>query len=382
MELSKEDVFTDLPAALVDKLLQDGERIGETISEQLKALQAHREVLRRALHEQGLLRNVAELPIVDVPTVCGIDGSYGAERLVAVDIVGFAALGVEGLTPPSEKREWPEPHFASKVWAEPHREETTLLLRACMVGWELTLAAQAPHEVVLLDGSLTTPLIYLNQALSRIDSAATSPIHTYLKEHLKDFLSSYQQILMAARSDRQYAALPKYSSRREICRRLTETVQTNLEDKAILNLLLSAGEYTQPVPLEQPSSPWHLSLPPEWENAELVELRDSIVEILSKEVRVIYYRPMPWIPPLRIEVSRAVAENKARRASLLRGLQEQCRANGMLEPYPLFLADKMVKHFPEALGIIRQIATRHAALQHPEDASLFFLALHHYRTET
>ena len=32
---------------------------------------------------------------------------------------------------------------------------------------ELILASQAPHEVVLLDGSLTTPLIYFNQALNK-----------------------------------------------------------------------------------------------------------------------------------------------------------------------------------------------------------------------
>ncbi len=88
-----------------------------------------------------------------IPTTCGIDGFYAVERLLASDLVAASAVAVEGLTPPSEARHWPEPRHLVWVEIEAHEAETGTILRAMMIGMELGLAAQAPHEVVFLDGS-------------------------------------------------------------------------------------------------------------------------------------------------------------------------------------------------------------------------------------
>lgn len=73
------------------------------------------------------------MPYVPVPTTCGIDGSCAIERLLASDLVAAAAVAVEGLTPPSETRHWPEPRHQVWVETEVHEAETGTILRAVMI---------------------------------------------------------------------------------------------------------------------------------------------------------------------------------------------------------------------------------------------------------
>jgi len=99
-------------------------------------------------------------------TTCGVDGSYAIERLLSIDIVTCAAVAVEGLTPPSEEKYWEKPHHKIFVGVEKHDPDSSIILRGLMIGMEMELAAKAPHDVIFIDGSITTPLIYLNQAIS------------------------------------------------------------------------------------------------------------------------------------------------------------------------------------------------------------------------
>jgi hypothetical protein len=159
---SVERPFGELPAALVDEVLKRTEDLSQKLLDDFEQVRARRQEWRANLERAGLLHRDAELPYMPIPTTCGIDGSYAVERLLASDLVAAAAVAVEGLTPPSETRHWPEPRHLVWVETEAHEAETGTILRALMIGMELELAAQAPHEVVFLDGSLTTPLIYFN----------------------------------------------------------------------------------------------------------------------------------------------------------------------------------------------------------------------------
>ncbi len=55
-----------------------------------------------------------------------------------------------------------QPHHLCKVLTVNHNDATGLVIRAVMITMEMELAAKAPHDVVFLDGSLTTPVIHLN----------------------------------------------------------------------------------------------------------------------------------------------------------------------------------------------------------------------------
>jgi len=83
-------------------------------------------------------------------------------------VVGVAAVAVEGL-PPHEKREWEKPHHIIKIFPVEHKSKTPVLASGLMFSYELELASKAPHNVVFIDGSLTTHLIKTGMAFSALD---------------------------------------------------------------------------------------------------------------------------------------------------------------------------------------------------------------------
>lgn len=373
--------FAELPAALVSELLDQSVQLSERIGQDLEALRRTRRERREALERRGLLQREGDLPAVPIPTTCGVDGAYAMERLIASDLVAAVAVAVEGLTPPSETRYWPEPRHQAYVMNERHEEETGTLARAVMIGMELELAVQAPHDVVFLDGSLTTPLIYFNQALNRAVEAPALPLTGYLLEHIEDYLLAYRDILQASRTDRAWVAVPKYSVRREIGKALEWPER--VDDRAMLTNLLEPGEFTVPQPLEPPRQPWHINLNPlPGENRARAEaLRNEIIRWLEN-IRVAYYRPRGWLPAIRLEMSPSIAENAARLASVIQALHYQCSAPGMLEPYPLYLADRMVKQLGRVMPTLRQVTGQRLAETYTGDLNDVFLNLHGYRTES
>ncbi len=373
--------FGELPAALVDEVLKRTEDLGQRLLDDFEQVRTRRQEWREGLKRAGLLHRDAELPYMPIPTTCGVDGSYAVERLLASDLVAAAAVAVEGLTPPSEMRHWPEPRHQVWVETEAHEHETGTILRALTIGMELELASRAPHEVVFIDGSLTTPLIYFNQALNK--SREVLHLHTTARflEQVSLMLEAYLTVLASTRSDRCWLAVPKYTTRREIGQEMGWPEM--YDDRGLLSFLLEAGEYTSPIVLQQPSEPWHLNLHPlasaDRQTAE--QMAQEIVASLS-EIRVVYYRPYPWLPALRLEMSRTVSENQARLATVLHGVRHQCGTPAVMEPYPLYMADRMVKHLPKAIPTFRQVTCQHIAETYPGDIDEVFLGLHDYRTES
>lgn len=373
--------FGELPAALVDEVLRRTEDLSQKLLGNFEQMRARRQEWREGLTQAGLLRRDAELPYTPIPTACGVDGSYAVERLLANDLAAAAAVAVEGLTPPSETRYWPEPRHLVWMEAEAHETETGTILRALMIGMELELAKQAPHEVVFLDGSLTTPLIYFNQALNKFQDASHLNTTTHFLEHIVSFLDTYATILASTRSDRSWLAIPKYTTRREIGQEMGWP--DTYDDRGFLSFLLEPGEYTSPRSLQPPSEPWHLNVNP-LESVSRETAAHAAEKIISAldTIRVVYYRPYPWLPALRIEMSRAVAENQARLATALHGVRHQCGMPAVMEPYPLYMADRMVKHLPKAIPTFRQVTSQHIAETYRGDFSEVFLGLHGYRTES
>ncbi|MCS6964684.1 DNA double-strand break repair nuclease NurA [Thermoflexus sp.] len=373
--------FAELPAALVEELLGKSAELSRRLREGLDALRSARRAYRTQLEESHLLQREGALLDVPVPTTCGVDGAYAVERLIATDLVAAVAVAVEGLTPPSETRHWPEPRHRAYVQTERHEEEISTLARAVMIGMELELAAQAPHEVVFIDGSLTTPLIYFNQAMNRAQAAPDLHLTEFLLRNMEVYLAAYRDVLLSQRTDRAWVGVPKYSVRREIGRRLGWPA--SMDDRAMLTNLLEPGEFIRPQPLEAPRQPWHLQLDPlpEGIRKRAEALRGEIIGLLGR-VHVIYYRPRAWLPAFRVEMGGAVAENAAQLARVMQALRFQSSGPGILEPYPIYLADRMVKHLGRAIPTFRQVISQELVKTYEGDVDEVFLNLHGYRTES
>ena len=373
--------FAELPAALVEEVLERTEGLGRELLQSFEAMRAQRQARRAQLADAGLLRREADLPYVPIPTTCGVDGSYAIERLLTTDLVAAAALAVEGLVPPSETRYWPEPRHLVYVGTESHDADTGTVARAVMMGMELQLAAQAPHEVVFVDGSLTTPLIYFNQALNKVAETPNLHVADELLQHIRECLEAYHAILASLRSDRCWVGVPKYTTRREIGRKLGWPEAH--DDRGLLSSILEPGEFTRALRLQQPGQPWHLNIAPvrPGDYSTIAKLSEEITGLLA-EIRVLYYRPFSWLPALRLEMSRAVAETPACLAAVIHGVRYQCGSAAILEPYPLYMADRMVKHLARAMPTFRQVTSQHLAETYDGDISDVFLGLHGYRTES
>jgi hypothetical protein len=380
MDSNTERPFAELPAALVQEVLERTQDVGDAMLKSFQDLKAQRATRREQLGNADLLRRESDLEYVPIPTTCGVDGSYAVERLLATDLIAAAAVAMEGLTPPSETRFWPEPRHQVLIETEAHDADSGTILRALMMGMELNLATQAPHAVVFLDGSLTTPLIFFNQALNQVEESPHLRITQYLLDRIKAILSAYEIILKAHRSDKCWVAIPKYTTRREIGKEMKWP--ESHDDRAMLTSVLQPGEFTRSISLEPPNQPWHVNIKPvRPEDAqEAKHLVEDITAQMS-DIRVIYYRPYPWLPALRLETSRAVAENPGRLASVIHAIKHQCGAAAMMEPYPLYMADRMVKSLAAAIPTFRQITSQQMAENYPGDIADVFLGLHGYRTE-
>jgi len=372
MEKGEQTPFAELPEALVEEMLSKSEQVGDKLHNSFEQIQNDKEKIRRELLDRDMLKRDAELGCPEAPTTCGVDGSYAVERLLATDLAACAAVAVEGLIPPSEKRFWPKPHHITFIEPEKHDPDTRTVLRGLMMTMELELAANAPHDTVFLDGSLTTPLIFLNQAINKISEAGEANIAKSLVERFKVFLSSYKTILESSRTDKLWVSMPKYTTKRELGEKLNWP--SHYDDRAILTTILAPGEFTEPIMLEKPKSPWHLKLP----TGNIDKSFDDII----RRVHVLYYRPRNWTPAFRIEMASSIATNSSRIAVLLEGLKYQCGTPGIFEPYPLYMADRMVKHLGGAIPAFRQVAIRRMTELHEGDIGEIFFSMHGYRTES
>jgi hypothetical protein len=368
-----DSIFADLPEALVEEMLSHYKRLGEQITHTLDDVQNQKEKIHATLKSRNLLKTDAVvIRSLMNPTSCAIDGSRAIERLMSTDIVAIAALAVEGLSPPTETRRWERPVHRCSIFTVNHHESTFIVAEAIMFAMELELAIKAPHDVILLDGSLETYLIKFNLATSKLPEVPTELASEFITR-IGQALRDYKDILASQRSDKIYAGVPKYTSRKVISSMIG---LPEYEDRSMLSMVLNSGEIVGPVNLLQPGEHVNFVAP----NPTFKEIGDEILSLI-REINVMYYRPSEYLPALRIEVASSIASNQNRLAILLEAVRLQCNAPGIMEPYPSYMADRMVKHLSKALPALRQATTQEIAAVTTHDLGMIFQAMHGYRTE-
>lgn len=368
------DSFADLPDALVRDLLAKATPVAEGVARNLNALREAKLMMRTSAQRSGLVRRKADLDVPREPSVVGIDGSYQVHRLTAVDLSASAAVAVEG-TSKEATRHWPEPYH--RMWVEclEHSKNITNTLRGMMISMELDLAAEAPHDLVLLDGSFVVLLIYLNQGLTSVNQAPP-----FLK---KEFLRRWEtenvldRFLGLLKSDRT-AAVPKYSGRNELIGLLDSGKDLPQTDgKTLATLILEPGEYTSPLPIYQfdgEDTEYHLP------QAYCPKPCQDEMNASLAGMRVVFFRPYGWAPAIRLELTTPIASSNNRLSMVLHGVERQIFSPAVIEPYPLFLADRMVKSLGAGVAAIEHAMAQHVVGSMP-DIETTMLCLQNYRTE-
>lgn len=369
--------FTDLPAGLVKEMLRRTGNLADTILHDLDGLRRDREALRERLEDEVGVGHLDELPEVPLPTACAADGAYAVDRLLGTDLVTAAAVAVEGFSPPRETRRWPEPHHRVHVLSEPHDDATPTMVRALMAQLELAMAAEAPHDLVLLDGAFHTPLLFCGQAAWRAADAPDLASTGLFLDRLEGACAALAAMVEGVPAHRAVVAVPKYTVRREVGQRIDP--EGRRDDRSVLSLLLEPGEYTLPVPYADDGLPGEPGWPPSIP-VGATRTAEAVVARL-RLLKVVYLRPAIELPALRLEIPAPHADDEARLAAILRGVAHQSGAPAVLEPYPLYLADRMVKSLSRALPALRLGATLRVARDYGGPVADIFAALHAYRSE-
>lgn len=361
------DAFSDLPDALVKDLLDNAIPVADNVKRRLEDLSRQKASYRFTARE--IISRKADLDVPREPSVVGIDGSYQIHRLTSLDLCAVAAVAVEGTAKEQRNRHWPEPYHRIWVEAIPHNDSSTAIVRATMVSMELELGGIAPHDLVLLDGSFSSLIIYVNQGFASLNRTTPNAIEKEFIRRNND-LNLFSQIIRVLNTDR-IISVPKYTSRTELIDHLGLPVSDQVDDKTIATLILQPGEFTRPLPLSH-GEPYHIASCNEEQNRQL---NDAMCAL-----KVIYYRPFGWLPALRLEVTSSCANSSSRISSLLRGIESQLFSPAVIEPYPLFLADRMVKSLGSGVAVVEQAVTQHVVSE-GLDVETAMLCLQNYRTE-
>jgi hypothetical protein len=365
--------FLEIPASLVEQMLQKTNEIGEILQSSMADINRKREKFRLQLEQIGLLDNDINFGNTKPLVSGGVDGAYAVDRLLGTDLLFAAAVGVEGINE-LENGKRIAPNHDVFVYPEKHNPENMISARAIMVEMENKLAANAPYDILYLDGSLTTALIHMYKAINFIENL-NSKSSDKIKDDFKDFLISYKKILDLKDTYKYYLGIPKYTSRNDIGKNLHWP--ENYDDRAILTLILDPGEFTRPK-LFTSEEGWHVRLP--YENEELRVLMQQVISGI-KNLSVIYYKPHPWCPALRIEMPSATAGDETKLNSILINIKNQCQTPSIMEPFPLYMADRIAKHMAPAIPAYKQIIMNQMTQLNDHNEKDIFFLMHSYRTE-
>lgn len=372
------DTFADLPDALVRDLLAKALPIASSVLKNVEALRLQKGLLRNDAVEKKLVLRKADLDVVREPSVVGVDGSYQIHHLTALDLTAAAAVAVEG-TAREAQRFWPQPYHQMWVESAQHSAKVTGVLRGLMVSMELSLAEKAPHDLVLLDGSFASLIIYLNQALTSLEECTAIICGEFLDRWRSGLLNA---VIALLKSDRT-VAVPKFTARNELKNGLSVPPAVEIDGKTLATLLLEPGEYTRPTPILGSGEIYHLA-PTVTIDKRSIPIRSETDEkelnARLRDLRVIYFRPYGWLPALRLEVTGAIASSNSKTSMVLEGIMRQFFSPAVMEPYPLFLADRMAKSLGSGVSVIEQAVAQQVAGA-STDVETTMLFLQNYRTE-
>lgn len=338
--------------ALVKEILEKSGQIANEVYEPFREINDSRDKLREQLHEHNGIQNDSLTDGQKTLTSCGIDGYYTVERFLTSDLTCSAAFAAEGLVPPSGQKYWEKPSHKALFRTDQQHPEIARILRAIMMEMEVELAAKAPHDIIILNGSFITPFITFMETLKLALGSKESATSQEFINRIKPTIVSLNTIFDSRNTQRMWVGIPKNTSRKELVNKLNWP--QHYDDKILFTILLSPGEFTTPVPVEQSELERVKNLP--IKDEKFAAVRDSIISAIS-ELHVMYYRPHNWTPVLRIEIAPSIARDSSRLALLLNTIKYQCSSAGITEPYPVYYADKMVKSLDRAIPALRKSAT-------------------------
>lgn len=310
-------------------------------------------------------------------SLIAVDGGVILERMTGTDILLAVAVGVEGLSE-DKTSGWVDNKNQYYQWQTvlAHDEANGRLCQGVMFLMELSVLANAEHEIRIMDGTHFTPLLKINSLLSAKEESAgpqyTQALKDFLKETYAKIIPDIPDIIKAALQNEKIIAIAKYSSSRDVIDAFLKTEGINIDDKTFFTLALNEDEFLTPLSMgqskEEREKIWddlhikcNLNIP---EKDDLNNSLESVVKTLrtknfesgdkKSELYFTYYKPYQDGPAYRIEVKRELAENLEKLKKYLLSVKNQIVFPYIREPYPQYLVDLMAKNVAGGLYAIQE----------------------------
>ena len=340
------EVFGDLPDALISELLERSTEVTELAQASIDARVSERDELRSRALRLGLISKLNDMTDMPTKSVAAVDGSPALVRLAAFELSGAAALAVDGLGSDDAANNLPyefDIHITDPI---ARASEIVYGLMFCM---EYEIARKVDRDLVMMDGTFFTGMVAISLALRAAKS---------LRDELSDsfnrrWTDSVMELVPEILDSDNVVAIPKRTSANEF-RDLTNLFHgkhVDINGRSTASLILDAGEYAGPFDLQTHS----FFLDP----ADFYGDYTSKLQSMYSKIRVVYFKPSSWSHAFRIELPPTIARDHDLLHETLETVRQQTTNPAMLEPYPLYVADRFAKSLQKGIAaLLESVKTR------------------------
>jgi len=279
-----------------------------------------------------------------------IDGSSVTDQYEIGDIIACCAvrLNYSNMTSIGDQRKF--------LCFVPHYSVNRAICTAIMFRDEVNLAANSNTGLVMLDGSLFTPIIALNFGITQSKGLNTEAT-VYLEDRIYNFFLNYKKIFEDR--DRIYVACLKGTERKDISNLMSW--YHNCNELWLMDKVLLPGEYIQPSILprldKNEQKPWDIAyLFKRFNDSRLDRIIKEVEVLLDNNTAFCFYKPDKWSRILRLEFPLHNTYDEKKFATLLAGIRSNSCKNILIkEPELLYLADRQAKEIHAVMKTMKML---------------------------
>ena len=363
------ETFGDLPDALIHELLSRADEVGNSAYKHVETQVRKRDQLRERATNLGLINKLPDLSNIPTLSAAAVDGSLVSKRLASFDLNAAAALAVDGIGFETDGNNTRHDIAIHTTQPLPFASEVTYALMFCME-YNIASTESKHRELVMLDGAFSTGLIAISKALTSAQNHYDDLNNDFYDRWTAQTMRSVLEIIV---SDR-VIALPKRSSANEFAAqtRLFDSREIDTNGRSTASLILDANEYSGPFRFDT-------RRPYTWPSDTPKQFWTQVRNLFEK-LQVVYFKPQPWSHAYRIEMPPPIANDEHRRHAVLETIKRQCSNPAMMEPYPLYVADRFAKSLAKGANALLD-AVRKDVIGRSDDPETAYTMLNTYRTE-
>lgn len=373
-EIENPQHYAHLPEELLGKIL---ENVPNTVQKMNDLFDIQDEPIQKGIEElksKGFIKKNDTKEFSK--SLIAVDGGVVLEKMTGTDILLAVAVGVEGLSEDAGAG-WDNQGNQYYQWQTvlAHDEANARLCQGVMFLMELSVLANAKHEIRIMDGTHFTPLIKINSLLSAKEERAgpqyTEALKDFLKETYEKIIPDIPDIVKAALQDEKIIAIAKYSSSRDVIDAFLANKKIKVDDRTFFSLALNEDEYLIPFSVgqskEEREKIWddlHIRCNLEITEKDELEARlEEVVKTLKtkdetghkdSDLYFTYYKPYQDGPAYRIEIKKSLALDVEKFKRCLLSIKKQIVFPEIREPFPQYLVDLMAKNVAGGLFAIQE----------------------------